>query len=43
MAAARAAPGQLNFASGTATYPVVLELFHEQNGIKATHVPYMGT
>ena len=43
VAAARAAPGQLNFASGTATYQVVLELFHEQNGIKATHVPYKGT
>ncbi|AQD41837.1 Bug family tripartite tricarboxylate transporter substrate binding protein [Bordetella pertussis] len=43
VAAARATPGQLNFASGTATYQVVLELFHEQNGIKATHVPYKGT
>lgn len=43
VAAVRAAPGQLNFASGTATYQVVLELFHEQNGIKATHVPYKGT
>jgi len=43
VAAARAAPGKLNFASGTATYQVVLELFHEKNGISATHVPYKGT
>lgn len=43
VSAAREAPGKLNFASGTATYQVVLELFHEQNGIKATHVPYKGT
>ncbi|HYG44642.1 MAG TPA: tripartite tricarboxylate transporter substrate binding protein [Bordetella sp.] len=43
VSAARAAPGKLNYASGTATYRVVMELFHEQNGISATHVPYKGT
>lgn len=43
VSAARAHPGDLNFGSGTATYQVVAELFHEKNGIKATHVAYKGT
>jgi len=41
--AARQAPGKLNFGTSTATYQANLELFHEMNGIKATHVPYKGT
>lgn len=43
VAAARKAPGKLNFGSGTATYRVALELLHERNQIKATAVPYKGT
>lgn len=43
VAAARQAPGKLNFGSGTATYRVALELLHERNQIKATAVPYKGT
>lgn len=43
MAAARAAPGKLNYASGSATYQVVLELIHERNRVKANAVPYKGT
>lgn len=43
VAAARLAPGKLNFGSGTATYRVALELLHERNQIKATAVPYKGT
>ncbi|RWA51205.1 ABC transporter substrate-binding protein [Cupriavidus sp. UYMSc13B] len=43
MAAGRAAPGKLNYASGSATYQVVLELIHERNHVKANAVPYKGT
>lgn len=43
VAAAKQAPGKLNFGTSTATYQANLELFHEMNGIKATHVPYKGT
>lgn len=43
IAAAKQAPGKLNFGTSTATYQANLELFHEMNGIKATHVPYTGT
>lgn len=43
VAAAKAAPTKLNFASGTATYRVALELLHERNQIKSTAVPYKGT
>lgn len=43
VAAARQAPGKLNFGSGTATYRVALEMLHERNQIKATAVPYKGT
>ncbi|MFJ0925697.1 uracil-DNA glycosylase, partial [Bordetella bronchiseptica] len=38
-----AAPAPLTFASGTATYPVVLVLFHDQTVITPTPVPYMVT
>ncbi|MBB2919991.1 Bug family tripartite tricarboxylate transporter substrate binding protein [Cupriavidus alkaliphilus] len=41
--AARKAPGKLNYASGTPTYQVALELFHESRGIRATPIPYKGT
>ncbi|SPA39633.1 putative extra-cytoplasmic solute receptor [Cupriavidus taiwanensis] len=43
VAAARNAPGKLNYASGTPTYQVALELFHESRGIHATPIPYKGT
>ncbi len=43
MAAGRAAPGKLNYASGSATYQVVLELINEQHHVKANAVPYKGT
>lgn len=43
VAAAKQAPGKLNFGTSTATYQAYLELFHEMNGIKSTHVPYKGT
>ncbi|MCY1204813.1 Tripartite tricarboxylate transporter family receptor [compost metagenome] len=43
VAAMKAAPGKLNFASGTPTYQVAMEQFHERNGIKGTVVPYKGT
>lgn len=43
VASAKAAPGKLNFGSGTATYRVALELLHERNQIKSTAVPYKGT
>lgn len=41
--AARNAPGKLNYAAGTPTYQVALELFHETRGIRAMPVPYKGT
>jgi tripartite-type tricarboxylate transporter receptor subunit TctC len=43
VAAMKAAPGRLNFASGTPTYQVAMEMFHERNGIKGTPVTYKGT
>jgi tripartite-type tricarboxylate transporter receptor subunit TctC len=43
VAAMKAAPGKLNFASGTASYQVAMEIFHERNGIKGTPVNYKGT
>ncbi|AQV98589.1 ABC transporter substrate-binding protein [Cupriavidus necator] len=43
VAAVRSAPGKLNYASGTPTYQVALELFHEGRGIRATPIPYKGT
>ena len=43
VAAARAAPGKMNYAAGTPTYQVATERFHERNGIRATPVPYKGT
>ncbi|CAG9177629.1 Bug family tripartite tricarboxylate transporter substrate binding protein [Cupriavidus pinatubonensis] len=43
MAAGRAAPGKLTYASGSATYRVVLELVNEQHHVKANAIPYKGT
>ena len=43
VAAMKAAPGKLNFASGTPSYQVAMEIFHERNGIKGTAVNYKGT
>ena len=43
VAAMKAAPGKLNFASGTPTYQVAMEQFQERNGIKGTVVQYKGT
>ena len=43
VAAMKAAPGKLNFASGTPTYQVAMEMFHERNGVKGTSVTYKGT
>lgn len=43
VAAMKAAPGKLNFASGTPSYQVAMELFHERNGIHGTPVNYKGT
>lgn len=43
VAAMKAAPGKLNFASGTPTYQVAMEQFHDRNGIKGTVVQYKGT
>ncbi|QIL80228.1 tripartite tricarboxylate transporter substrate binding protein [Diaphorobacter sp. HDW4A] len=41
--AMKAAPGKLNFASGTPSYQIAMEQFHERNGIKGTAVNYKGT
>ena len=43
VAAMKAAPGKLNFASGTISYQIAMELFHERNGIRGTAVNYKGT
>ncbi|MCY1234567.1 Tripartite tricarboxylate transporter family receptor [compost metagenome] len=43
VAAMKAAPGKLSFASGTPACQVAMERFHERNGIKSTAVPYKGT
>jgi tripartite-type tricarboxylate transporter receptor subunit TctC len=43
VAGMKAAPGKLNFASGTPSYQVAMELFHERNGIHGTPVNYKGT
>ena len=43
VAAMKAAPGKLNFASGTAAYQVAMETFHERNGVRGTSVNYKGT
>jgi tripartite-type tricarboxylate transporter receptor subunit TctC len=41
--ALRAADGRMNYAAGTPTYQVTVELFHERNGVRGTPVPYKGT
>jgi tripartite-type tricarboxylate transporter receptor subunit TctC len=43
VAAMKAEPGKLNFASGTPSYQVAMEIFHERNGIRGTPVNYKGT
>lgn len=43
VAAMKANPGKLNFASGTPSYSVAMEIFHERNGIKGTTINYKGT
>lgn len=43
MTAARAAPGSLNYASGSSTYHVVTELINERHQVQAHAVPYKGT
>jgi len=43
VAGLRAADGRMNYAAGTPTYQVVVELFHERNGVRGTPVPYKGT
>ncbi|VTU26193.1 Argininosuccinate lyase [Variovorax sp. SRS16] len=43
VAAMKAAPGKLNFASGTPSYQVAMEIFQERNGIHGTPVNYKGT
>lgn len=40
--AARAKPGQFNFASGSAAYQLMGELFADKAGIKLVNVPYKG-
>ncbi|MCA0326784.1 MAG: tripartite tricarboxylate transporter substrate binding protein [Proteobacteria bacterium] len=43
VAAMKAAPGKLNFASGTPSYRVAMEIFHERNGIRGMPINYKGT
>jgi tripartite-type tricarboxylate transporter receptor subunit TctC len=43
VAGLRAADGKMNYAAGTPTYQVTVELFHERNGVRGTPVPYKGT
>ncbi len=43
VAALKAAPGKLNFASGTPSYQIAMEQFHDMNGVKGTAVNYKGT
>jgi tripartite-type tricarboxylate transporter receptor subunit TctC len=40
--AAKAAPGKLNYAAGSAGYQLMAELFNETAGVKTVHVPYKG-
>ena len=39
---AKKRPGALNYGSGSASYQIATELFLQQAGIKANHVPYRG-
>jgi len=43
IALAKAKPGKLNFASGSASQHLAGELFASMAGVKMTHVPYKGT
>jgi tripartite-type tricarboxylate transporter receptor subunit TctC len=40
--AARAQPGKLNYAAGSAGYQLMAELFNDTAGVSTTHVPYKG-
>ena len=40
--AAKAQPGKLNYAAGSAGYQLMAELFNDMAGVKTTHVPYKG-
>jgi tripartite-type tricarboxylate transporter receptor subunit TctC len=40
--AAKAQPGKLNFAAGSAGYQLMGELFNDMAGVKTVHVPYKG-
>lgn len=42
VAAAKAAPGKLNYAGGSAGYQLMAELLCQQTGIRMTYVPYRG-
>ena len=42
VAEAKKRPGELNYGSGSASYQIATELFLQQAGIKANHVPYRG-
>ena len=43
VAGMKAAPNKLNFASGTPSYHVAMELFHKRHGIQGTAISYKGT
>lgn len=40
--AAKARPGKLNYAAGSAGYQLMAELFNDMAGIKTDHIPYKG-
>jgi tripartite-type tricarboxylate transporter receptor subunit TctC len=40
--AARAQPGKLNFAAGSAGYQLMGELFNDMAGVETLHIPYKG-
>ena len=42
VSAARAQPGKLNYAAGSAGYQLMAELFNEMAGVKTNHIPYKG-
>jgi tripartite-type tricarboxylate transporter receptor subunit TctC len=39
---AKAQPGRLNYAAGSAGYQLMAELFNDMAGVKTAHVPYKG-
>jgi tripartite-type tricarboxylate transporter receptor subunit TctC len=40
--AAKAEPGKLNYAAGSAGYQLMAELFNDMAGVRTVHVPYKG-